>query len=72
MRRMDLYSPERVTRAVAGLDEEIAELEGRLRVLKRARAILARSLPVPVVVSPPDDGGRWEDDGGMSHTRHAR
>lgn len=64
MRRMDLYSPERVTRAVTDLDAEITELEARLRTLRRARVILARSLPRAVEVPAPDDGGRWEDDGG--------
>lgn len=70
MRRMDLYHPDRVALAVSGLDEEIAQLEGRLRVLKRARVILTRSLPLPAQVSSPEDGGRWEDDGGTS-LRHA-
>lgn len=71
MRRMDLYSPERVTRAVTDLDAEITELEARLRTLRRARAILARSLPRAVEVPAPDDGGRWEDDGGRLPARHA-
>lgn len=69
MRRMDLYSPERIVRAVSGLDEEIAELEARVRVLRRARIILTRSLPLPSEVQISDDGGRWEDDGGMSPAR---
>lgn len=71
MRRMDLYSPERVARAVSDLDAEITELEGRLRVLRRARVILARSLPRVTEVPATEDGGRWEDDGGLSPARHA-
>lgn len=66
---MDLYHPDRVALAVSGLDEEIAELEARVRVLKRARVILTRSLPLPPQMSPLDDGGRWEDDGGTA-SRH--
>lgn len=67
---MDRFTPEQHAAAIASLDEDIARLDGQLRVLRRARAILVKRATQAAEVSAPEDGGRWEDDGGPASLSH--